>query len=84
MYRVEFTAAAQKDILSIPGFVRNRMEIAVEQLQVNPRPEGSKKLKGRENTYRIRLGDYRILYSIEDRSKMLTVFRIRHRKEVYR
>lgn len=84
MYRVEFTAAAQKDILSIPGFVRNRMEIAVEQLQVNPRPEGSKKLKGRENTYRIRLGDYRILYSIGDRSKMLTVFRIRHRKEVYR
>ena len=49
----------------------------------NPRPKISKKLKGKDS-YRLRIGDYRIVYNIDDKNKTITVFRIRHRKDVYR
>ena len=53
-------------------------------LAENPRPEGMEKLTGRENRYRLRVGDYRIVYSIADEALIVMVIRIGHRREVYR
>jgi mRNA interferase RelE/StbE len=83
MYQVEFTATAQKDMLSLRYEIQERLELSIENLEIQPRPSGCKKLKGRNNTWRIRIGDYRILYGINDRLKVVIIYRIRHRKEVY-
>jgi mRNA interferase RelE/StbE len=84
MYQVEFTATAQKDILSFRYEIQERLELAIESLEIQPRPSGCKKLKDRDNTWRIRVSDYRILYGINDRLKVVIIYRIRHRKEVYK
>ena len=63
--------------------VAERMCTALNDLQVNPRPPGAKKLTGQES-YRIRKGDYRILYTIDDRARLVRVYRIGHRRDVYR
>jgi mRNA interferase RelE/StbE len=55
----------------------------IEKLAANPRPGGCKKLKGGVNEWRIRIGDYRVIYTIEDTTKTVDVTRIAHRKEVY-
>jgi mRNA interferase RelE/StbE len=52
-------------------------------LAANPRPPGCKKLKGGDNEWRIRIGDYRVIYTIDDRSLHVDVTRVRHRSEVY-
>jgi mRNA interferase RelE/StbE len=83
MYQVEFTTTAQKDILSFRYEIQERLESAIENLEIQPRPSGCKKLKGRNNTWRVRVGDYRILYGINDSLKIVIIYRIRHRKEVY-
>jgi mRNA interferase RelE/StbE len=84
MYQVEFTATAQKDILSFRYEIQERLELAIESLELQPRPSGCKKLKDRDSTWRIRVSDYRILYGINDRLKVVIIYRIRHRKEVYK
>jgi len=53
-------------------------------LEQNPRPHGCTKLEGSEDEYRVRVGDYRILYVIDDKAKLVTVARVRHRREAYR
>jgi len=83
MYQVEFTATAQKDILSFRNEIQERLELSIENLEIQPRPSGCKKLKGRNNTWRVRVGDYRIFYGINDSLKVVIIYRIRHRKEVY-
>ena len=57
---------------------------AIEALADEPRPPGVKKLVGSEHIYRIRVGDYRVIYGIDDRALLLLVQRIRHRSDVYR
>ena len=57
---------------------------AVDQLAGTPRPSGCKKLHGADDTYRIRVGDYRIIYSVDDSIHIVAIERIRHRREVYR
>ena len=60
------------------------MEIAIDNLSIEPRPSGCKKLKGSlERLWRIRIGDYRVIYSIEDKIEVLDIRRVRHRKDVY-
>ncbi len=61
-----------------------RVMAAIDALSDEPRPSGVKKLVGSELTYRIRVGDYRVVYSIEDRMLLLLIQRIRHRSDVYR
>ena len=74
----------QKDLDSFSGKLLSRIEDAVLGLYDEPRPHNSKKLSGGGSRWRIRAGDYRILYEIDDSQKIVKVYRIAHRKEVYR
>ena len=83
-YRVELTRSAEKDLRRIDRFRVPAIYTALEQLSCDPRPPGVKKLAGAEQTYRIRVGDYRIVYEVEDAFLLVLVIRIAHRKDVYR
>lgn len=83
-YRVTLTATAVKERERIDPAVRWRIDQALRQLQVDPRPSGVRKLAGRREDWRLRVGDYRILYEIDDALEMIAVWRIAHRREVYR
>jgi mRNA interferase RelE/StbE len=82
-YRVSLTASAEKELRGLPSKVVARIIPRLENLAVTPRPPGCKKLKGGNNEWRIRVGDYRIVYEIEDTAKTVDVTRIAHRREVY-
>jgi mRNA interferase RelE/StbE len=75
---------AQKDLDSSSGKLLSRFEEIILGLYDEPRPHNSKKLSGGGSRWRIRIGDYRILYEIDDSRKIVKVYRIAHRKEVYR
>jgi mRNA interferase RelE/StbE len=83
MYGIKIIAQAQKDIDAFGGKTFEKIKNKIEDLNSNPRPFGAIKLT-QENGYRIRMGDYRILYRIDDKSKEVIVYRVKHRKEVYR
>jgi mRNA interferase RelE/StbE len=83
-YTVSITASAAKDIRALAADVKRRVGRTIDALADNPRPHGVEKLSGEENIYRIRVGDYRILYLIADRQLIILVIRVRHRREVYR
>lgn len=83
-YAVSFTASAAKDMRAFDEPTRRRVAKAVDALSASPRPEGARKLKATEDIYRIRVGDYRILYQIADRQLLVLVVRVRHRKDAYR
>jgi mRNA interferase RelE/StbE len=63
--------------------MRERIETAIDGLGDDPRPRGVEKLAGRD-TYRIRVGDYRVVFAVDDGARIVTVARIAHRREVYR
>jgi len=83
-YRIEFTRSAERDLRRLDRSMLARVMAAIDALADEPRPSGVKKLVGSEHTYRIRVGDYRVVYSIEDRLLLLLVQRVRHRGDVYR
>uniref|UniRef100_A0A942YB56 Type II toxin-antitoxin system RelE/ParE family toxin n=1 Tax=Neobacillus citreus TaxID=2833578 RepID=A0A942YB56_9BACI len=83
-YRVEFTSSAARAIRKLPKNVRTRLLDAVAQLSDDPRPVGSRKLAGAEIAWRVRAGDYRVIYEVEDDVLLVTVVRAAHRREVYR
>ncbi len=64
--------------------VHNRVIVAIQSLAANPRPPGCRKLVGSKNDWRIRVGDYRVIYEIADAIRVVRVNRVRHRREVYR
>jgi mRNA interferase RelE/StbE len=68
----------------LPTDIKLRLESKIQELAIEPRPDGVAKLKNGENRYRIRVGDYRILYQIFDDILIVTVVRVGHRSEVYR
>ncbi len=82
-YRVEIKSSARKELERLPGKVIARVIERLEDLAFDPRPRDCKKLKGGDNTWRIRVGDYRAVYTIDDRRLLVEVTRIRHRSEVY-
>ena len=84
MYRIYLDGRAQKDLDRLPGNTLRRVLEALTALRENPRPPGCTKLRGSEDAYRIRVGDYRVLYSIDDGAQTIRVWRVRHRREVYR
>lgn len=84
MYHIRFKKKAYKELLKLPSVMIKKVATAIDELAANPRPEGSKKLKGsNENLWRIRIGDYRVIYLIEDRVKVIEVRKIGHRKDIY-
>ena len=83
-YEIQFSKSASKQIKKLPSEIQERIQVKVDSLAIEPRPDGVKKLKGRENGYRIRVGDYRIIYDIVDDILLVTVVEVGHRSSVYR
>jgi mRNA interferase RelE/StbE len=82
-YRVALTASAEKELRGLAAKVIARIVPRLEHLALLPRPPGCKKLKGGDHEWRIRVGDYRIVYVIDDTARTIDVTRIAHRREVY-
>ncbi|MBL9155568.1 MAG: type II toxin-antitoxin system RelE/ParE family toxin [Verrucomicrobiales bacterium] len=83
-YRVEITRSGAKDLRRIDPKWIPKIVAAIESLESDPRPVGCKKLVGSDHTYRLRIGDYRVVYEIQDDILVILVVRIRHRGDVYR
>lgn len=83
-YKIEFTRAAEKQIIDIPRIDLKRISNRIDKLAVDPFPSGFEKMQGHENLYRIRQGDYRILYSLFEEKLIVLIVKIGHRREVYR
>lgn len=83
-YRIEFARSARKDFRLIDRQSIPKLLAAIEALADDPRPSGCRKLAGSERTWRIRVGDYRVVYEIEDELLVVLVMRVRHRRDVYR
>jgi len=83
-YRVEVKDRAIKELAKLQADIGRRVLNSLEALAVNPRPMQSRKLVETASSYRLRVGDYRVLYQVDDKGKIITVFRIAHRREVYR
>ena len=84
MHKILLERNAEKDLDRLSALFRSRVIGAIQQLASEPRPRGCRKLLGGTNDWRIRVGGYRVLYEIDDRSKIVRINRVRHRREVYR
>ncbi|MFZ0589816.1 MAG: type II toxin-antitoxin system RelE/ParE family toxin [Bryobacteraceae bacterium] len=82
-YIVEIKPSARKELEALPDNVLSRVVQLMETLAQNPRPTGCKKLKGYKNQWRLRVGDWRVVYLIDDKAGLISVTRIAHRSEVY-
>jgi mRNA interferase RelE/StbE len=82
-YSVRIVRSAEKEIGGLPGPIRRLVVLRIQALASDPRPHGSQKIAG-DDRYRIRQGDYRIVYVIEDAVVTVTIVRVAHRSEVYR
>jgi mRNA interferase RelE/StbE len=82
-YSVEVKPAARKELEALQDNVLARVVQRLEALRREPRPPGCKKLKGYKDQWRIRVGDWRMVYIIDDAAKLISVTRIAHRREVY-
>lgn len=83
-YRIEFLSSADREFLALPKPVRLRIGSRIDALAGNPRPAGCTKLSGYKNLWRIRAGDYRMLYTIDDPAMVISITKIAHRRDVYR
>jgi mRNA interferase RelE/StbE len=82
-YRLQFTSSAEKELHRQPAAMLTRIASRIDRLAAQPRPQGCKKLRGGVNEWRIRIGDYRVIYTISDAERVIDITRIAHRKEVY-
>ncbi len=82
-YEVLLSKVARKQLDALPSGVNRKLIERISNLSLLPRPSGYKKLKGYKNAFRIRVGDYRIIYDIEDKVLRIRVVAISHRKDVY-
>ncbi len=82
-YYLEIKPSAAKELDALSDALFVRIDRKIVALAGNPRPPGCKKLKGRKDQWRIRVGDYRVVYSINDAKLLVEVTRVRHRGEVY-
>lgn len=83
-YEIRIKRSASEELLNLPDIVARRVLKVIGSLSENPRPQGCVKLKGTKSEYRLRLGNYRIIYTILDKEVLIIVIRIAHRKQVYR
>ena len=82
-YSLDIKQSAQKELDALDDAVFTRMDRKILSLVDNPRPAGCKKLKGYKDQWRVRIGDWRVVYIIDDAAKVVSVTRIAHRREVY-
>jgi mRNA interferase RelE/StbE len=83
-YTVTFAKSARKELERLDRQLVNRIFAEIESLAQNPRPARCQKLSGVQNRWRIRVGDYRVLYQISDEAKAVDIVAVRHRREAYR
>ena len=83
IYLVEYTPAAARQIRKLNKTIQARLKSKIAMLSENPRPHGSKKLKGLENSYRIRVGDYRVIYKIHDDVLLVIIMKVGPRRNIY-
>ena len=86
VYKIKFNKSYLKELECIPKRFQKSIQEKIAALAVNPRPIGSQKLQGAKTTplYRIRCGDYRVVYSIEDFQLIIIIVEVGHRREIYR
>jgi mRNA interferase RelE/StbE len=82
-YSLEIKQSAQKELDALDDTLFTRIDRKILALAENPRPSGCKKLKGYKDQWRVRVGDWRVLYIIDDAAKLVSVMRVAHRREVY-
>ena len=83
-YTVEVAPVAERQLKALPKLIRTQIGRRIDKLADNPRPHGIEKITGEDDLYRVRTGDYRILYKINDQELLILVVKIGDRKEVYR
>lgn len=83
-YRVEFAASAVREFKALERSMQRRIGTRIDELAKNPFPPDVKKLQGTPDHYRIRVGDYRVIYRVEKKRVTIVVVKIGHRREVYR
>ncbi|MBI5527354.1 MAG: type II toxin-antitoxin system RelE/ParE family toxin [Deltaproteobacteria bacterium] len=83
-YSVELTGRAEREVLALDDTMFSRVSAAIDGFVDNPRPPGVRKLKGRKNDWRIRVGNFRVVYSIDDDAHIVLIHRVTDRKDVYR
>ena len=83
-YRVSLTPAARRDFRALSPHVQARIQPSIDNLADDPRPPGCKRMQGQHGMWRIRVGDYRVLYTVDDAAATVTVTAIAHRGDVYR
>jgi len=82
-YSLEVRKSAVKEIAALPKTACRAIVDKIQALATEPRPRGSEKLSG-DDKYRVRHGDYRVVYEIDDANRRVTIVRVAHRREVYR
>ncbi len=83
-YTVQFSRSQRKMLDRLPSRVREHIESEINALAIEPRPRGTSKIKGEANSFRIRVGDYRIVYEVDDAARTVKVRTLGHRSAVYR
>lgn len=83
-YRVEIKLSARKALLALPPDMARRMNKAIDALANDPRRPGTRKLAGSDTLYRLRVGDYRVVYEIHDDRLLILVIKVGHRRDIYR
>ena len=84
MHEVYLEHAAEKDLKKLPGEIFQRIIIHIKSLAGTPRPSGCRKITGAKNDWRIRVGDYRIIYEVDDNVRVVKIMGVRDRREAYR
>lgn len=84
MYEVYLEHAAERDLKRLADEIFQRIIAIISELSINPRPFGCRKIRGSRNDWRIRVGDYRIIYEIDEKEKQVRIMRVRYRKAAYR
>jgi len=84
LYRIELRPSAARELATLPRDVQRRGARVIDRLQEQPRPPGAKALEGPGRLLRLRVGDYRIVYRVNDTARVVEVIRVAHRSSVYR
>jgi mRNA interferase RelE/StbE len=84
VYKIVFLEKALKELKKLPSKISTSIFRDIDSLAVTPYPHGFKKLKGKDNLYRIRHGDYRVVYSVLNRELVIEVVRVANRKDIYK
>ena len=83
-YIIQYKRTATEELLALPFVQARKILSSINNLAEEPRPHGSKRLKGSIGAYRIRIGNYRVIYNIEDKIVTVTIIKVGHLKQIYR